>query len=60
MLVLTRKENQSIKIGDDIEIMVVSIETDWVKLGIMASESVTVDRQEIYEKKKSGEEEKQE
>ena len=60
MLVLTRKENQSIEIGDDIEIVVVSIEADWVKLGIEASGLVTIDQQEVYEKKKTGEEEKQE
>ena len=53
MLVLTRRQNEAIRIGDDIEVTVVSIREDCVKLGITTSHSVTVDRQEIYEKKKA-------
>ena len=51
MLVLTRKESQSIEIGDDIEIVVVSIETNCVRLGIKTSKSVTVDQREIHKRK---------
>jgi carbon storage regulator len=50
MLVLTRKPNQSIVIGDDIRIMVVSIEGDQVKLGIEAPRHLTVHRSEVSEK----------
>ena len=44
MLVLTHKLNQSIKIGDDIEITVVEVHGDQVRLGIAAPRSVTVHR----------------
>jgi carbon storage regulator len=49
MLVLSRKLNQSIIIGDEIRIVVVSIDRDTVKLGIEAPRSVPVHRSEVYE-----------
>jgi carbon storage regulator len=48
MLVLTRKINESINIGQDIEIFVVEIKDDHVKIGIRAPKDVPVYRQEIY------------
>ena len=50
MLVLTRKVNQSIVIGDDVRIVVVAIERDQVKLGIEAPREVAVRRSEVPEK----------
>ena len=49
MLVLSRKINQSIMIGDDIRIVVVAVDRDQVKLGIEAPRHVSVHRSEIYE-----------
>jgi carbon storage regulator len=49
MLVLSRKINQSIMIGDDIRIVVVAVDRDQVKLGIEAPRTVPVHRSEIYE-----------
>ncbi len=49
MLVLARKLNESIMIGDNIEIVVIDIKGDQVKLGIKAPKKVTVHRKEIYE-----------
>ena len=49
MLVLARKLNESIMIGDDIEVVIIDIKGDQVKLGIRAPKSVTVHRKEIYE-----------
>jgi carbon storage regulator len=49
LLVLSRKLNQSIVIGDDIHIVVVSIDRDTVKLGIQAPREVPVHRAEVYE-----------
>jgi carbon storage regulator len=49
MLVLSRKLNQSIIIGDEVRIVVVSIDRDTVKLGIEAPRSVPVHRSEVYE-----------
>lgn len=49
MLVLSRKINQSIVIGDDIEIMLVDIRGDQIKLGINAPRNVKIFRKEVYE-----------
>ena len=49
MLVLTRKSNQSIMIGDDIMIMVVKIRGDTVRLGIEAPRDIPVHRREVYD-----------
>lgn len=49
MLILTRKENESIIIGQDIQVSVVSIRGDQVKLGINAPRTVKVYRQEVFE-----------
>jgi len=48
MLVLTRKPNESIMIGDDVEVSVVEIKGDQVKLGITAPKSIKVHRKEIF------------
>ena len=48
MLVLSRKANQSIMIGDDIRILVVGVDRDQVKLGIEAPRHVPVHRFEIF------------
>ena len=49
MLVLSRQRDQTIMIGDDIEITVVDIRGDKVRLGINAPGSVPVHRKEVYE-----------
>jgi carbon storage regulator len=48
MLVLTRKKNQSIIVGDDIEVTVIDIVGDQVRIGIKAPKNVTVHRKEVY------------
>ena len=48
MLVLTRKGNQSIMIGDDIEVSVLAIMGEKVRIGIDAPRSVPVFRKEVY------------
>jgi carbon storage regulator len=48
MLVLTRKTNQSIMIGDDIEVSVLSVVGEKVRIGIQAPSNVPVFRTEIY------------
>jgi carbon storage regulator len=49
MLVLARKLNESIMIGDEVEVVVIDIKGDQVKLGIRAPKNVTVHRKEIYQ-----------
>jgi len=49
VLVLARRTNQSIMIGDDIEIVIVDIKGDQVKLGVKAPKDISVFRTEIYE-----------
>ncbi len=49
MLVLSRKKDEKIIIGDNITIMVIEIRGDKVRLGIEAPREVTVHRQEVYE-----------
>lgn len=49
MLVLTRKKNESIVIGKDVEIFVVEIRGDKVRLGIAAPQDVPVHRKEVFD-----------
>jgi carbon storage regulator len=49
MLVLTRKTNQSITIGDDIEITVLSVSGDKVRIGIEAPRDISVFRREVLD-----------
>lgn len=48
MLVLTRKTNQSIMIGDDVEVTVLAVARDKIRLGITAPRDVPVFRKEVY------------
>ena len=48
MLVLTRKSNQSIMIGDDIEVSVLAVMGEKVRIGIAAPRDVPVFRKEVY------------
>ena len=48
MLVLTRKENESIMIGEEIEVKVLDLKDNQVKIGIVAPRAVTVHRREVY------------
>ncbi|MFV0341935.1 MAG: carbon storage regulator CsrA [Anaerocolumna sp.] len=48
MLALTRKSNESIMIGNDVEISILEIKGDQVKIGISAPKSIPVYRKEIY------------
>ncbi|RYG43133.1 carbon storage regulator [bacterium] len=49
MLVLTRKLGQSIIIGDEVEVVVLEVRGEQVRLGIRAPKHVSVHRKEIYE-----------
>ncbi len=49
MLVLSRQKDESIIIGDDIEITIVDVRGDKVRLGINAPREISVHRKEIYE-----------
>jgi len=57
VLVLTRKSNQSIMIGDDIEVSVLSIMGEKVRIGIQAPRDVPVFRKEVYLEIQQGREE---
>lgn len=49
MLILSRKKDESILVGSDIEITVISVQGDQVKLGIKAPKQVDVYRKELFE-----------
>lgn len=49
MLVLTRKVHQSIVIGDGVEVVVLEVRGEQVRLGIKAPKDVVVHRKEIYD-----------
>jgi carbon storage regulator len=48
MLVLTRKTNESIMIGDEVEVSVLAVSRDKIRLGISAPREVPVFRKEVY------------
>ncbi|MGM0805795.1 MAG: carbon storage regulator CsrA [Bacillota bacterium] len=48
MLVLTRKLQEAIKIGEDIELTVLSIDGDQVKIGISAPKHIEIHRKEVF------------
>ena len=49
MLVLSRRRDEVVRIGNDITVVVVDIRGDKVRLGITAPKNITVDRDEIYQ-----------
>jgi carbon storage regulator len=49
MLVLSRQKDESIMIGDDVEVTIVDVRGDKVRLGITAPKSIPVHRKEVYE-----------
>ena len=49
MLVLSRQKDESIIIGDNVEVTIVDIRGDKVRLGITAPKSIPVHRREVYE-----------
>lgn len=53
MLILTRKVGESLLIGDNVEITVLNIRGNQVKLGVNAPKDISVHRQEIYQKIKA-------
>lgn len=50
MLVLTRKTKETLRIGDDISLIILSINGNQVRIGINAPKEVSVHREEIYQK----------
>jgi len=54
MLILTRKVSEAICIGTDIEILVLAVRGTQVRIGIKAPRDVTVDREEIAQRKERG------
>ena len=61
MLVLSRQKDESIMIGDDVEITIVDVRGDKVRLGITAPRSISVHRREVYDaiQRENNEKEKQ-
>ncbi len=57
MLVITRKKDESLLIGDDIEIKIVKIEDGSVKLAISAPRDITILRKEVFDRVKAENEE---
>ena len=49
MLVLSRKKDESIIIGDEVEVMIVDVRGDKVRLGITAPKHIPVHRREVYD-----------
>ena len=53
MLILTRKDNESLFIGDDIEVTILSVSGNQVRIGINAPKDIDVHREEVYRRIKS-------
>lgn len=54
MLILTRRINEVLVIGDDVTVRVLGVKGNQIRLGIKAPRSVVVDREEIYKLKQKG------
>jgi carbon storage regulator len=52
MLILTRRAGESLRIGDDVEVTVMAVNGAQVRIGIKAPANVTVDREEVAERKR--------
>lgn len=50
MLVLTRKAGESLMIGEEVEVKIIAVDGNYIKLGIAAPRSVSVFRKEVYDK----------
>jgi carbon storage regulator len=50
MLVLSRRENEAIRIGQDIEVVVLEVHGDRVKLGFVAPAEVAIHRREVHDR----------
>jgi carbon storage regulator len=50
MLILTRKVNETLMVGDDVSVTVLGIKGGQIRIGINAPREVSVHRQEVYEK----------
>jgi carbon storage regulator len=55
MLILTRRVNEKLMVGDDVTVTVLSISGNQVRIGVAAPRHVPVHREEIYDKVKSQE-----
>ena len=49
MLALTRKRGESIIVGNDVEVVVLSVQNDQVKLGFIAPKNISIHRKEIFD-----------
>lgn len=54
MLILTRRPGQTIRVGEHITFTVLGITGEHVRIGVAAPRDITVDREEVYERKKLG------
>jgi carbon storage regulator len=53
MLILTRRAGEMLRIGDDIEVIVMAVNGSQVRIGVKAPKDIVVDREEIAERKKT-------
>jgi carbon storage regulator len=58
MLILTRRVGETLVIGTDVTVTIVSIRGNQVRIGVAAPKSVSVHREEVYERLKNGEPER--
>jgi carbon storage regulator len=56
MLILTRKAGESIQIGDDIEVKLISVKGNQARIGVEAPDDVDIWREEIYDQVQDGQE----
>ena len=55
MLILTRKANETLTVGDDVTVTILGVKGNQIRIGVNAPKEISVHREEVYKRIKAGE-----